>query len=435
MIQIYLHAWNVPEIRKRLIYVLLMFIIFVAGANVPIPGTHPENIIKFWQGQSQGGGIFQLLDLFGGGALKRFSIFALGIMPYINASIIFNLLVVVFPVLKELQKEGEAGRKKIAAWTRYLTVLLAAIQAMGMLMLFRNQGLFGAAGVEESTLVVFKDYFVVVITLVAGTMMLLWIGELISENGVGNGVSLLIFIGITSQLPVQFVGDFWARQGDPNALRDFIFFMLIFVGMIWFVVYVHSAERRIPVHYARRQVGRRYYEGHTHYLPLKVNQAGVIPIIFAVSVLLFPTTIVTFLPQGSWLAQKIQGFPNSLPYFILYAILIGIFAYFYTAVTFDPKDVSDNLKKNGGFIQGIRPGPQTQRYLEKILEKTTFIGAMFLILVAVIPPAIFQKFLPGLQSMNLVGGTSILIVVGVALDTVREIDARLTMMKYESAIQ
>jgi preprotein translocase subunit SecY len=266
-------------------------------------------------------------------------------------------------------------------------------------------------------------------------MLLLWMGELISENGIGNGVSLLIFAGIISRLPVQFVQDFVARSGDPNALRDFIYFMIIFVGMIAFVVYVHTAERRIPIHYARRQVGRRYYEGHTHYLPLKVNQAGVIPIIFAVSVLLFPSTIATFLPPSSRAYQLIQGFPNSVPYFILYAIMIGIFTYFYTAVTFDPKDVSDNLKKNGGFIQGIRPGPQTQRYLEKILEKTTFIGALFLIAVAVIPPAIFQKFLPGLQTMTLVGGTSILIVVGVALDTVRELDARLTMMKYESAME
>ncbi len=434
MIQIYAHAWNVPEIRKRLLFVLGMFIVFVAGANVPIPGTHPESIMQFWKNQG-GGGIFQLLDMFGGGALKRFSIFALGIMPYINASIIFNLLVVVFPTLKELQKEGESGRKKIAAWTRYLTVLLAAIQAMGMLILFRNQGLFGAAGQQLSAVKMFTDYFIVIITLVAGTMLLLWIGELISENGVGNGVSLLIFAGIVSRLPISMVQDFISRAGDPNALRDAIFFGFIFIGMIWFVVYVHTAERRIPIHYARRQVGRRYYEGHTHYLPLKVNQAGVIPIIFAVSVLLFPTTIATFLPQGSRIYQAIHNFPNSVAYYILYSILIGVFAYFYTAVTFDPKDVSDNLKKNGGFIQGIRPGPQTQRYLEKILERTTFLGAMFLIAVAVIPPAIFQRFLPGLQTMSLVGGTSILIVVGVALDTVRELDARLTMLKYESAME
>jgi len=434
LIQIYLHAWNVPEIRKRLLYVLGMFIIFVAGANLPIPDTHPENIMRFWQTQG-GGGIFQLLDMFGGGALKRFSIFALGIMPYINASIIFNLLVVVFPTLKELQKEGETGRKKIAAWTRYATVLLAAIQAMGMLILFRNQGLFGMGGQEVSTFTMFKNYFVVILTLVAGTMLLLWIGELISENGIGNGVSLLIFAGIISRLPIQFVQDFVARSGDPNAVRDFIFFMIIFVGMIAFVVYVHTAERRIPIHYARRQVGRRYYEGHTHYLPLKVNQAGVIPIIFAVSVLLFPSTIATFLPPSSKAYQLIQSFPQSTAYYVMYALMIGIFTYFYTAVTFDPKDVSDNLKKNGGFIQGIRPGPQTQRYLEKILEKTTFIGALFLIAVAIVPPAIFQKLLPGLQTMTLVGGTSILIVVGVALDTVRELDARLTMMKYESAIE
>jgi preprotein translocase subunit SecY len=434
LIQIYLHAWNVPEIRKRLLYVLGMFIVFVAGANLPIPSTHPEAIMRFWQTQG-GGGIFQLLDMFGGGALKRFSIFALGIMPYINASIIFNLLVVVFPVLKELQKEGETGRKKIAAWTRYATVLLAAIQAMGMLILFRNQGLFGLGGQEVSTFTMFKNYFVVILTLVAGTMLLLWIGELISENGIGNGVSLLIFAGIISRLPIQFVQDFVARSGDPNAVRDFIFFMIIFIGMIAFVVYVHTAERRIPIHYARRQVGRRYYEGHTHYLPLKVNQAGVIPIIFAVSVLLFPSTIATFLPPSSKWYQIIQSFPRSTTYYVLYAIMIGIFTYFYTAVTFDPKDVSDNLKKNGGFIQGIRPGPQTQRYLEKILEKTTFIGALFLIAVAIVPPAIFQKLLPGLQTMTLVGGTSILIVVGVALDTVRELDARLTMLKYESAIE
>ena len=435
MIQIYLHAWRVPEIRKRLIFVLWMFIIFLAGASIPIPGLKTEGLANFFSG-SGGGGIFQLLDMFGGGALRRFSILALGIMPYINASIIFNLLVVVFPALKELQKEGEAGRKKIAAWTRYLTVVLAAVQAMGMLMLFGGQGLLSIGSGSEAGIHMLFSRFIVVVTLVAGTMFLLWVGELISENGVGNGVSLLIFAGIIAQLPSQFVQTSFSFKDNPNALRNFVYFGFIFLAMIWFVVYVHSAERRIPIHYARRQVGRRYYEGHTHYLPLKVNQAGVIPIIFAVSVLLFPSTITTFLDQGSWIAQKINNFPNSVAYYLFYAVLIGIFAYFYTAVTFDPKDVSDNLKKNGGFIQGIRPGPQTQRYLEKILEKTTFLGAMFLISVAVIPPIIFQQFLPGMQALGgLLGGTSILIVVGVALDTVREIDARLTMLKYESAIQ
>jgi preprotein translocase subunit SecY len=421
-----------------------MFVIFVFGAHIPVPGTDAAELVRFFDQAAggaggSGGGIWELLDLFSGGALKQFSLFALGVMPYINASIIFNLLVVIIPQLEELQKEGEAGRKLIAQYTKYATVFLAAFQAIGLLTLFNQTGLVQA---EPGTPSYYFDIALIVLTMTTGTFALMWVGELISERGIGNGVSLIIFAGIVSIMPLTLVQDMttaYAQGQAPELIKQIILFSALTVGMVWCITFMHLAERRIPVHYARRQVGRRFYEGRTHYLPLKVNMAGVIPIIFAISVLLFPSTIGNFFDPGSegfggMFAKWTRTFPNSWLYFTVYWILTMVFTYFYTAVTFNPKDIAENLQKQGGYIQGVRPGKRTELYISRILERTTFIGALYLAAVAVIPSVLYIYVFKNMSTLNLIGGTSILIMVGVALDTVRELDARLTMIRYESAI-
>jgi len=435
------NAWQVPDLQKRILFLLGMFVVFVFGAHVPVPGTNAAHLVEFFNRTHSAGGatLFALLDIFSGGALKQFSIFALGVMPYINASIIFNLLVVIIPQLEELQKEGEAGKRILQQYVRYATVFLAAFQAIGFLTLFRQYGLILAAG---SGWEYGFSILLIVITMTAGTFLLMWMGELITEHGIGNGVSLIIFAGIISRMPMTLTQDVVgaSAQGTGEAVKTLVLFCLLAFAMIWCITFMHLAERRIPIHYARRQVGRRFYESHTHYLPLKVNMAGVIPIIFAISVLIFPSTIGTFFDPASenkfisGFALWTQNFPNTWFYYFAYAALTMIFTYFYTAVTFNPKDIADNLKKNGGYIQGVRPGPRTEAYISRILERTTFLGALYLASVAVIPSLLFVKVFTNMTTLNLIGGTSILIMVGVALDTVRELDARLTMLKYESAL-
>ena len=439
LVTVFLNALQVPDLRKRLIFLFGIFVLFVFGAHIPVPGTDAAQLIDFIESGGGGSGtIFQLLDIFSGGALKQFSIFALGVMPYINASIIFNLLVVIIPQLEELQKEGDAGRKKIQSYVRYSTVVLAAFQAIGLLTLFKNNNLVVTTG---SGMNAAFSLVLIVVTMTAGTFLLMWMGELITEHGIGNGVSLIIFAGIISRMPMTLVRDITSASigGPQEIVKTLAIFVVLTVGMIWCITFMHLAERRIPVHYARRQVGRRFYEGRTHYLPLKVNMAGVIPIIFAISVLLFPSTIGTwFTNSPNEFAQKFaqwaMTFPSTGWYYLAYAVLTMIFTYFYTAVTFNPKDIAENLKNNGGYVQGVRPGPRTEQYISRILERTTFLGAVYLALVAVLPSMAFQYWLTGLTTLNLIGGTSILIMVGVALDTVRELDARLTMIKYESAL-
>ena len=441
ILTVFVNAMQVPDLRRRIYFVLGMFVLFVFGAHIPVPGTDAARLIEFFNTTTQGGGtLFALLDMFSGGAMKRFSIFALGVMPYINASIIFNLLVVIIPQLEELQKEGDAGRRQIQQYVRYATVFLAAFQAIGFLTLFKQYNIIVAAGQNP-----FQQYFslvLIVATMTAGTFILMWMGELITEHGVGNGVSLIIFAGIVSRIPLTFVQDLTtaSARGTGEAVKTLLLFSGLAVGMIWCITFMHLAERRIPIHYARRQVGRRFYDSHTHYLPLKVNMAGVIPIIFAISVLMFPGTIATFFdinsenPVAKGFAYFGNWFPNTWLYFLSYAILTIIFTYFYTAVTFNPKDIAENLKKNGGYVQGVRPGPRTEAYISRILERTTFLGALYLAAVAVVPSVLFVYVFSNMQTLNLIGGTSILIMVGVALDTVRELDARLTMLRYESAL-
>jgi preprotein translocase subunit SecY len=436
-----MNAMQVPDLRRRIYFVLSMFILFVFGAHIPVPGTDAAQLVNFFnQPSSQGSTLFALLDIFSGGALKQFSIFALGVMPYINSSIIFNLLVVIIPQLEELQKEGETGKRLIQQYVRYATVPLAMFQAIGLLTMFRQYNIIVAMG--GSPIERYLSVSLIILTMTAGTFLLMWMGELITEHGIGNGISLIIFAGIISRMPLTLVQDISSAyaRGAGEAVKALVLIIVLSVSMIYFITFMHLAERRIPVHYARRQVGRRFYGERVHFLPLKVNMAGVIPIIFAISVLLFPSTIATaFDPNSSnkfvaWVAWFGQWFPRSWMYYFFYAILTIVFTYFYTAVTFNPKDIAENLKKNGGYIQGVRPGPRTEAYISRILERTTFLGALYLAAVAVVPSIMFVYVLTNMRTLSLIGGTSILIMVGVALDTVRELDARLTMLRYESAL-
>ena len=441
IVAVFVNAMQVPDLRRRIYFLLGMFVLFVFGAHIPVPGTDAAQLVTFFnQANTQGSTLFALLDIFSGGALKQFSIFALGVMPYINASIIFNLLVVIIPQLEELQKEGESGRKMIQQYVRQATVPLAMFQAIGLLTMFKQNNLVvaeGSPGVEY-----IMSVAMIVLTMTAGTFLLMWMGELISEHGIGNGVSLIIFAGIISRMPLTLMQDITSAysRGPSEAVKTVFLIILLSVLMIFCITYMHLAERRIPIHYARRQVGRRFYESYTHFLPLKVNMAGVIPIIFAISVLLIPSTIATYFDPNSdnsvvrWFAWFGDWFPRSWIYYAVYAILTIVFTYFYTAVTFNPKDIAENLKKNGGYIQGVRPGPRTEAYISRILERTTFLGALYLAAVAVVPSIMFYYVFKNMQTLNLIGGTSILIMVGVALDTVRELDARLTMLRYESAL-
>jgi preprotein translocase subunit SecY len=369
------------------------------------------------------GNLLNFLDLFTGGALVKFSIFAMGIVPYINASIIFQLLTAVIPQLETLSKEGDSGRKQIAQYTRYLTVILASIQAFGMSFWLRG--------------VLLPDYsfsffvFSCIVLLTAGTSLVMWLGELITERGIGNGASLIIFIGIVSRIPTYIGQTMLLLKGGASFIGVLIL-LSVFVLMIIAIVIISEAQRRIPVQYAKRIIGRRVYGGQSTYIPLRINQGGVIPIIFASSVLLFPATIAQFIPLPfmQWIAGQLA--PSKSLYMVLYFLLIFFFTYFYTAITFNPKDLAENIKKYGGFIMGIRPGEPTAQYLESVVSKLTFIGALFLAVIAVIPTIV--EGVTHIASFQGLGSTALLIVVGVALDLVRQIETHLVTRQYEGLL-
>jgi preprotein translocase subunit SecY len=369
------------------------------------------------------GNLLNFLDLFTGGALVKFSIFAMGIVPYINASIIFQLLTAVVPQLEELAKEGDSGRKQIAQYTRYLTVVLAAFQAFGMAFWLRGVLLPGYS---------FPLFLMsCMILLTAGTSLVMWMGELITENGIGNGASLIIFIGIVSRIPTYIGQTVLLLKGGASFI-GVIILLAVFVLMIVSIVVISEAQRRIPVQYAKRIIGRRVYGGQSTYIPLKVNQGGVIPIIFASSVLLFPATIAQFIPLPfmQWIAGQLS--PSKGLYMLLYFLLIFFFTYFYTAITFNPKDLAENIKKYGGFIMGIRPGEPTAQYLENVVTKLTFVGALFLAIIAVIPTIV--EGMTHINTFQGLGSTALLIVVGVALDLVRQIETHLVTRQYEGLL-
>ena len=412
------NAWRVPELRRRVLFTGLALGIYRLGSWLPSPGVNSAAIKNYFGGHG-GGSILGLLNLFSGGALSRFSLFALGIMPYVTASIILQLLTVVIPRLGELQKEGEAGYAKINQYTRYLTVALAAAQAFGYAILFRNQHILNA---DAGRLVL------LVVTLTAGTTLLMWIGEQITKRGVGNGISILIFASILTSAPLGISA--WYNGGPTER----IFFPLIALAVVAAVVFVQEGQRRIPIQYAKRMVGRRMTSGGATYLPLRVNMAGVIPVIFAAAVLAFPQTIALYLPaSANFVNNHFQ--PNSLTYLLVEAIMIIVFTYFYTAVQFNPVDQADNLRKYGGYIPGIRPGPPTAQYLDRVLSRLPFPGSLFLAAVAVLPSLFITYGGFSQATGRALGGTSVLIAVGVALDTMRQMESQMMMRNYKGFLK
>ncbi|NBJ16572.1 MAG: preprotein translocase subunit SecY [Dehalobacter sp. 4CP] len=421
-------AWKVPSIRKKIGFTLLMLLIFRIGAHIPIPFMDREVL----QNMMGSGGLFDFFNTFSGGSLKRFSVFSLSIMPYITASIIIQLLTVVIPYLERLSKEGDQGRKKIVQYTRYGTVVLGFINGFGLTI-----GLRGALTIPQESLRI-PIYMMIAIVLTAGTAFLMWLGEQITEKGIGNGISLIIFAGIVAGIPDAIKHLVSLLQVGEIGWISILGIVVIAALIIAGVVFIQEGQRRIPVQYAKRVVGRKQYGGQSSHIPLKVNQAGVIPIIFGISLMAFPATIATWFPQNSGFAlfaQKwlsMNGSAYSIPYLIMYALLIIFFTYFYTGITFNPVDVADNLKKYGGFIPGIRPGRPTSDYLFKILSRVTLAGGIFLALIAVLPSLIMG--FTGIDNIYL-GGTSLLIVVSVALDTMKQMENQLMQRHYQGFLK
>ncbi|HEX6585453.1 MAG TPA: preprotein translocase subunit SecY [Solirubrobacterales bacterium] len=423
MLQTVLNAFSVQEIRKKLLFTAAILALYRLGAYIPSPGVDAE-AIKVGIDNVGGGDILGFLNLFSGGSLERLSLFALGIMPYITASIILQLLTVVVPSLERLQKEGEVGQQKITQYTRYLTVVLAFAQSIGYVFLFTSQS-FGGTDVISGERTGAK-VFLIVITLTAGCTLLMWMGELITQRGIGNGISLMIFASIVAGLP-NGITQWW---NNPDSV--FVVMMpFIALAVIVAIVFVQEGQRRIPVQYAKRVVGRRMTSGGSTYLPLRVNMAGVIPVIFAASIMAFPPTIGQLINTPAALDFAAFFSPDGWQYVVGEVFFIIIFTYFYTAVTFNPVDQADNLKKYGGFIPGVRPGRPTAEYLDRILSRLTFPGALYLGAVAALPTILISQ-----TSANFFfGGTSILIVVGVALDTVKQLEAQLMMRNYEGFLK
>jgi preprotein translocase subunit SecY len=420
MLRALITAFRIREIRNKILFTLGILAIYRLGANITIPGVDANVILE--QVET---GVLGMMDLFAGGALGNFAVFSLGIMPYITATIIMQLLQVVIPKLEQLSKQGEVGRRKINQISRYLTVALALIQSITMTFFFRNFGAIPNFNIPNVVLIV--------ITLTAGTTLIMWLGELINIHGIGNGISLIIFANIVSRMPGQFISMFRLQGLNYFFLALFAVFS---IGIIMGIIMIQQGERKIPVQYAKRVVGRKVFGGQSTYLPLKVNQSGVMPIILAIALLLFPATIAQFIPVpwiqsfADALSPSAQGNINPI-YAITYTILIIIFAYFYTAITFNPVDTADNLRRYGGFIPGIRPGKNTADYLTNVLNRITLPGAVFLAIVALLPEVLINY----LNIPFRFGGTSILIAVGVALDTMRQLESQLTMRDYEGFLK
>jgi preprotein translocase subunit SecY len=433
--------FRVADLRNKILFTLAIIALYRFGSYVPAPGVDLDAVDQLRRQAEDSGGILGYLQLFSGAGLTNFAVFALGIMPYITSSIIMQILTVVIPKLEEWQQQGAIGQRKITQWTRYLTMAIAVLQSTAMAFLFHNGGggLLGGGG-NPTGIDVLPDFTVpnvllVVLVLTAGTALLMWMGELITQRGIGNGMSLLIFASVVSSIPSQFA-QINAERGLGLLIPLVILFLVVLVG----IVFIENGQRRIPVNFAKRVVGRRMYGGQSTYIPLKVNQSGVVPIIFASSVLYLPALATQVLPssEGSW-GVSVQRWvddnllqQDSIFYMLLYGLLIIGFAYFYTAIAFDPHKQADTIRKQGGFIPGIRPGPQTERYLAKILARITLPGALFIAAVALLPTLLLAT-----ADVNAFafGGTSILIAVGVALETMKQIDSQLMMRNYEGFLQ
>ena len=418
-------AIKIGDLRQKLLFTLLMFGLFRLGAHIPVPGINADAMAELLKNQ-----LFGFFDIISGGAFKRFSIFAMSITPYINASIIMQLLTVVIPSLERLSKEGEEGRKKMTQYIRYGTVILGFIQAIGMAVALSRYPVNGKLVVESAGI---GSILLIAVSLTAGTALLMWIGEMITEKGIGNGISLIIFAGIVARIPSGVVNVVEYVTAGTVSIFRVLLFIVVALLVIAAVVAINEGQRRIPVQYAKRVVGRKVYGGQSTFLPLRVNMAGVIPIIFAMSIMMFPATI------GSWFRNSaFNNFINAYfnfgtpLYNIIYALLIIFFTYFYTAVIFNPLDVADNIKKYGGFIPGIRPGRPTAEYIDKVLSRLTLVGGVFLAFIAILPN--FVIALTGLTSVWF-GGTALLIVVGVALDTMKQVEAHLLLRSYEGFVK
>ena len=428
MLRAFVNAFKVPDLRKKILFTLAIIAVYRFGSHVPVPvvdTTQLQNAVN-----AGGGGFLSFIDLFSGGALTRVAVFALGIMPYITSSIIMQLLTVVIPKLEQWQKQGEIGIKKINQATRYVTIALALLQSTGLVFLFhsRSAALNGVDIFPPGTFNA-PHIALIVLTLTAGTALIMWLGELITQRGIGNGMSILIFSSIISRLPAEG-GAILKQAGGPK----FVAILLIGLGIIVAVVYIEQAQRRIPVQYAKRVVGRRMTTGGSTYIPLKVNQAGVIPIIFATSVLYFPTLLASVV-HASWFQDFVTNYVNnqkSLVYMALLTLLIVFFAYFYTAIQFDPVRTADQIRKQGGFIPGIRPGPPTANYLNYVLVRITLPGSLFLAAIALIPSIVLAYWA---FNQFPFGGTSVLITVGVALETMKQIESQLMMRHYEGFLK
>jgi preprotein translocase subunit SecY len=434
------NVFKIPDLRNKIVFTLMMLALYRFGSHIPVPGID-LGAVKQLQDEAKNGGVLSFLQLFSGGALTQFAVFALGIMPYITSSIIMQILSVVIPKLEQWQQQGAVGQRKITQWTRYLTIGIALVQSAGLSYLFHNGGggfgrvrnttgldLFGGAANYN-----FGRVALVVVTLVAGTALLMWMGELITQRGIGNGMSLLIFASVVSTLPASG-GQIKAEKGTGWLIIMLGVGVAILVG----IVFVEQGQRRIPVQFAKRVVGRRMYGGQSTYIPLKVNQAGVIPIIFASSVLYLPVLAGNVLPADGW-GKSVQGFINDYViaqdnpvHIVLYGLLIIGFTYFYTLISFDPHQQADTIRKQGGFIPGIRPGPQTERYLGKIVSRITLPGALFITAIALFPAVMLA--VANIQNFPF-AGTTVLIAVGVALETMKQIDSQLMMRNYEGFLK
>jgi len=422
MLKTFLNAFRIADLRKKIAFTAAILALYRIGAYIPAPGVNIDAVEQLSE-QFSGSNILGFLNLFSGGSLSRFAIFALGIMPYITASIILQLMTVVLPSLEKLRKEGEVGQQKITQYTRYLTVALAFGQSVGYVFLFRSFSTGQADVVDSFT---FGTVFTIIITLTAGCVLLMWMGELITQRGIGNGISLMIFASIVAGLP-NGVQSWWTNPDQVFKV------MMPFLGLaiIAGIVFMQEGQRRIPVQYAKQVVGRKVASASSTYLPLRVNMAGVIPVIFAASLMAFPPTVGQLI-QADW-AQDVATFfsPSGWAYIVGESILIILFTYFYTAVTFNPVEQADNLKKYGGFIPGVRPGRPTAEYLDRILARLTFPGALYLAAVAALPTILINQTAANFYF----GGTSILIVVGVALDTMKQLEAQMMMRNYEGFLK
>jgi len=417
MLEALRNAWKIPDLRRRIIYTALMLMLFRVGTFIPVPRMDPNAVRAI----VERGALLGFFDIIAGGAFSQFSVFAMSITPYINASIIVQLLTVVIPKWEELAKEGEAGRKMLAQYTRYGTVILGLIQATGLSIGFKSAMKPG-----------FLSNIVVIASLTAGTAFLMWLGEQITDKGIGNGISLLIFAGIVSRIPATIYQMYALMKVGTINIFMLLVIAILGVAVIVGVIAVQEAERRLPVQYAKRIVGRKVYGGQSTHIPIKLNSAGVIPVIFSTSILMFPSTLAGFFPNNKFMTSVAEFLqPSGWLYAVLYALFIVFFTYFYTAITFNPVEVAGNMKKYGGFIPGIRPGRPTAEYISRIMNRITLVGALFLAAIALLP-----YFMTAVSGINIsFGGTALLIVVGVALETMKAIEAQMLMRHYQGFLK